>query len=255
MIISPLRIPVSMLCIIILLIALPSQDKLGEAAQTIDNFTITEKTFKQSGLEIAEIKLQAWGQISNRMFSEQELREKYGYLVDSLGLEPAKAAFQRESDGFISLSHLEANSSGTWQISLQSIPVESTGGGETYLGFLYVPQTLEHGREAYGNIPSALEKIGFQNDLGLTFTGIIPNIINEQKKREMLKLLAKGVQGEFVEGISTGDLTSLSYYTQQGKGTIIVNGRKINLNMALHGDTEENKTYFYVGMPLIYQEY
>lgn len=239
----------------VLLMNIPSQVQLGKGEiSREDNFLQAQKVFASSGMIIQDIKLQAWGQISNMKNSLEEMEEKYGRLARCLGLDEGKKAIQVEKDGFISISHLEIRGDETWQLSIQSIPMDPEE-GETYLGLLCITSSPARAQIRYNALVPLLRDMGLAQEPAVVFTGFAGGRLEADSQRELAQNMALVVGGGFVEGVAEGDLTSLSFYNGDDEGFIVVNGRRINLNIALKYNPLKNSTYLHVGVPLINCDY
>lgn len=238
-----------------LLLNVPSQAQLGQGEISgTDNFIQAQKVFTSSGMTIQDIKLQAWGQINKGNYSLEEMSDKYTVLAASLGLDQKKKAVQVEKDGFISISHLEVIGDETWQLSLQSLPLEPDC-GETYLGLLYSCDDPVKAQMRHASLRPLLREAGLSQDLAVVFTGLTGGFLDLDRQWAMALELARVIGGDFIEGIADKDLTSLSFYSGDQRGFIEVNGRRINLNIALKYKSQEKNTYLYVGVPLINCDY
>lgn len=240
------------LILVILFSASPSGAYMPEQTHSTNSFEIARDTFLQSGAELGEIKLQAWGQITNRKHSLERLQEIFVILTMGLGLENTKPEIQIEKDAFISISLLKSDESKDIQLVLQSIS-DTSNTGTSYLGFLLTAQDMPKAEAVYYLILPLLKEIGYTDELGITISGIIPKDLSLVRQTDLIQELALGSQAEFVEGIS-GDLISSAFYTPRLSNFLLVNGKKVNLQLASRSYPHEY-TKLYVGVPMIYQEY
>lgn len=72
---------------------------------------------------------------------------------------------------------------------------------------------------------------------------------------EISKQIFKGIDADRVEGIKDGNLISVSAYSPNIEEYIKVNGKKVNLNLAIRYNSYENKTYLWLATPVITTEY
>lgn len=245
----------TIICLLIMLIAAPSQAKLGYAETVAAvNFSLAERLFSFSGATLEEIKLKYWGQISNKRDSLTELETKYCVLVQTLGLDPAKKTVQIDSDGFISMSQLEILAGDAIQIFIQSIPVQESEGA-TYWGVSIRTTAPEQAEKYYELLRRAMGEMGSAEEPGIDFSGNIPGSRSVINRALYLQQLAKFADAQYVEGINSGNLVSLSLFTKEGVGGVLVQGQMVNLNLALRSIPTENETKLHIGIPLIYSDY
>ncbi|MCR4440681.1 MAG: YwmB family TATA-box binding protein [Peptococcaceae bacterium] len=240
----------------ILFFTLPTQAEYDDTIRTMDSFQIAQRVFSRSAAAAGEIKIEAWGQISNELLPCWQLEEKYAVVARGLNLAGLKPAVQVGENGFAGVSGLAAAENETCQLSLQAVPArEKQGTGETYLALLYTGSDPLRASRVYSETNQLLKKVGFGKPLGVTFTGKLPRAVTQDERQALAQFLASGVSARFVEGVLQEDLTSLSYYTRQGAEYLEAGGRRINLNIAVRTDGKNDAACLYVGSPLIYQDY
>lgn len=220
--------------------------------QYFNSYEIARDTFLLSGAEPGEIKLQAWGQITNKKHSSEHLKEIFLTVTMGLGLENVQPEIQIEKDAFISISLLKTGEGQEFQLALQSVS-ETPDTGTSYLAFLLTTQNMEKACEFYYLILPLLREIGYTDELGITISGVISGDLSTARQIGLIQQMVLGSKAEYVEGIS-GDLISFAFYTPQLRNHLIVNDKKINLQLALR-DYPNEKIKIYVGVPMIFQDY
>lgn len=238
--------------LVIFLSASPSRAYMQDNTLPLNSFEIARETFSVSGAELGEIKLQAWGQITNRKHSTEHLKEIFSTITAGLGLFEIRPVIQIEKNAFISISFLESGAKEEFQLVLQSVP-ETPVTGTSFLGFLLITQDIEKAGRVYYLLLPLLKEIGYTDELGITISGIRQEEISFTQQSGIIQQMALSSNARFVEGIK-GDLISNAYYTPRLSSSLSVNGKKINLQLACRSYPDE-KTKFYVGIPMIYQEY
>jgi len=58
-----------------------------------------------------------------------------------------------------------------------------------------------------------------------------------------------------VEGITEENLISISAYSPRVKSSILVNEKRVNINLAMRYNSYEDKTYIWLATPVITTEY
>lgn len=245
--------------LLLLLLALPSQAIYNEPVGFFDNYQLAWQVFSAADLAIKDIKLQAWGQISNKKLELTEIKEIYRTVAPALSLEKIEPAIQKDDSGNINLSWLEGNTEGEMcQLSIKTLPIPGQEGeGAAFLSVLIVTRDPDHAQKTYRALDGLLQEIGLKEPLALTFSGEIPDLISSEAKTKRITSLASSVNGNYIEGAVQENYSSMCYFSSQGKDkdALDIQGQKINLNIALCDDKKAGKTYLYVGVPLIYQDY
>jgi hypothetical protein len=241
------------LAMVILFSASPSDASLEQRAEKEDSFEILSQTFLLSGAELSEIKLQAWGQITNRKLSPDELIAIINKFCGELDLNREKPVVQTEKGLFTSVSLMAGGDTQSLQLVLQSV-AENPHSGFTCLGFLFATGEPDRARVIYQKMLPLLREIGYTDELGITVTGTLRHYLPPLLQETLIEKMAMASGADFVEGIR-GDLTCSSFYTSRLNSGICVGDRKVNLQIAARSVPGENKTRVYVGMPLIFQDY
>lgn len=246
-------------CVLILLIiiATPAQARYDDTVGIYNNYLLAKTAFLQSDFGIQDIKIQAWGQISNKRSSLKELLEKYRQIVSELGYDQNKPAVQEEKDGFVAVSLLVGDVEGeTLQVSLQSIPEPGKPkDGLTFLAVLFTTKSTVKAESVYGRLAPLLRSMGLKEPLGVTFSGYMTGLLNPGIRNSIVQELGNSVKAVQVEGIQTDNYTSRTCYSRLGQGFIELPGNKANLQLAVTSYEKEGRTWLYAGSPLIYQEY
>ncbi len=265
---SVLKIPLFFVCVAALLFSVPCIAEPEDTAEELDACELARKVFTMGCEEINEIKLESWGQISNRIETPEELKAKYECIVEEFKLDGEMRAVQAEKDGFCSISHLEAKEEGFWQITLQTVPMSAEAGG-TYWGIMFATDQPQDAKAIYHKLRSFLaaghifpekgsDKDEIENvlrEIGITMTGCLPGKLEKDACRKLADKMAAVVKAEYVEGVYGGTFAGYSYYTGSCSHSLLVDGKRLNLNVAMRYNEVDNETYLYVGVPLVYQDY
>lgn len=241
------------LAMIIFFSASPSDASLEQRVEKEDNFEILSQTFLLSEAELYEIKLQAWGQITNRKLSPDELLEIISKLCSELDLQREKPVVQTEKGLFTSVSLMAGGDARNLQLVLQSV-AENPDSGVTCLGFLFSTGEMDRAKGIYQKMLPLLREIGYTDELGITVSGTLGHYLPPLLLENLVQKMATASGADFVEGVK-GDLTCSSFYTPRLNSGICVGERKVNLQIAARSVPGENKTRIHVGMPLILQDY
>lgn len=219
-----------------------------------DYLDIVSKSFQGTKAEFCELNIEAWAQINKKGLSSQELYFIYDDLAKILSLTEKNRAVEHYSD-FIGISHQEQVKENVYlQLSLQAFQSEGLESG-TFLGIQVNSDDLEESREYVNLLEYIFESLNCKTQIGVTFVGYFSGKLEEKELYQKSALAFSTVNAQVLEGIHTKELLSLTGYSPICKNYLDVNGKKINLNVALRYHTVDNKTYIHIGAPLIFQEY
>ena len=149
------------------------------------------------------------------------------------------------SKSFELLGLHELCSRGVWSIA-------ETG---VFVIIKYVTTDVRCAAEAYEKLTLLLQNMESHEPVGVTFRGSINGELNSLLQHKTAQSLAKCVQAVYVEGINELNMNSSSFYTGLAKKYLLINKKRIDLNIASRYDKKNHATNLYVGSPLIYQDY
>lgn len=243
--------------LLLLFIALPSQAIYNEPVILLDNYQLGWEVFSKANTPLRDIKIQAWGQINNKVLTLKEINELYQIIARPLELNQREPAIQMKDKEIVNLSVIEEKERGeVYQLSIQTIALPGREGeGATYLAILIKTRDTFYAQKTYNKLVGLLKIIGLQEPLGVTFTGETPRITSPAEKNTRINDLAGVINGKYVNGIIQEKYSSKCFYTEQAKNSLDIQGKRVNFNIAVCDDKNEGKTYLHVGVPLIYQDY
>lgn len=228
-----------------------------EAVSKKDHFALVEKVYRASGAKLREIKVEFWGQINNRAENDNQyndrLLETYQNFARGLGLDPRRGCLQKDKNGFVSISQVQEAGGASWQVCLQTVPVGGTR--QTFAAASLTTNNIEQAREATRKMEVCLQGLGENLVPGVTFICEWPHMADRQEIKEKIMTLAQNHGAEYVEGMENEKIVSMAFCNNLYKPWLLVNGRKINLHLAVSYNNLENMTKLFIGSPLIYQEY
>lgn len=122
-------------------------------------------------------------------------------------------------------------------------------------------QYLDIDIDLYGNVESALyykqlvenimDDYGITTDVTMNLTGTLSGNANMALKNMVSDHLIELLDGKIMAENRTDELYTIYAYTKNVEDSIILGGKKINLNISAFYDEEKDQTCFYVATPLI----
>ncbi|MGE5632600.1 MAG: YwmB family TATA-box binding protein [Caulobacteraceae bacterium] len=79
--------------------------------------------------------------------------------------------------------------------------------------------------------------------------------LNEREVEKAAHMALQSINAEKVEGIDNDDMKSISAFSSSVGGYILSDRKRINLQVAIRYSPYDNKTYIWIGTPLIPMEY
>lgn len=110
-------------------------------------------------------------------------------------------------------------------------------------------------KAAVSGIIKVFEKYGIEADVNICITGSIEGKPESNELEKICQDVFKAAEAKEVEGIRDNGLISVSAFAPSIDGSVKVNGRDINLNIAIRYNSYEGKTYIWLATPVITTEY
>jgi hypothetical protein len=86
-------------------------------------------------------------------------------------------------------------------------------------------------------------------------TGFIPTEVSESTANKLAAQALAAVDATTVEALRTSLETSVSGYSENAPTYILTNGRRMNVQVAVHQDSYRHGTDVYIGTPIITTTY
>lgn len=110
--------------------------------------------------------------------------------------------------------------------------------------------------ELRSRVVSMLGRYGiFNPSVNSCMTGSYEGKLDNNNLNDICVKIFKSADARKVEGISENNLISVSAYTPSIGQAVEVNGRRVNLNLAVRFNSYEKKTYIWLATPVITTEY
>ncbi|HHT63322.1 MAG: YwmB family TATA-box binding protein [Bacillota bacterium] len=212
--------------------------------------------FQSSKAIFVESKLQGWAKINDHFSSREELLGYGSQVEKAMGLQKNSIREEASDEGFNSLKIKgEITDKITVEIILQSL-LDKKSQDETYLIINMVdyrgPEFLDLSKEQMRAAFEIFEQEPEINQL----------IIGYQKGKLEKKSYQNTISGIFasVGGRISGEIDEENYFSKTGyvpniEEKLLVGRDEVNIQVAMAYDELENKTYIYIGSPLVYSDY
>jgi len=209
---------------------------------------VLHEAFEASSAELVEVTLNAWGDLSPRQSTEEQLKQAV-----RVG---AQAAFNVTPNGFKTVSDegfilVQAEFRvGEWLVDATAQNITHDSGAESYL---VVTMTSE----GVGmNLTAGHEKMkrfffaaGSKPDLTACLVGSIEGSINPQEAARIVGSVLGVLRGEMQESYSDAYVTTLTGYSSRLPGGITIAGRKSNISLTMRYNPEIGSTLLWFAWP------
>lgn len=125
----------------------------------------------------------------------------------------------------------------------------------------YISLSLTLGPEEFelerihDNLINVLDKYKIEPELNICITGYFEGRMDYKNLNKVSKKILKSADAKKVNGIAESNLISVSAFAPGIDNSILVNGKKVNMNLAIRYNSYEDRTYIWLATPVITVEY
>lgn len=214
-----------------------------------DYFSLVEKSFPATKSKLSVLNIQLWGQINTKEINEKQLLKIHNHIISLLGIKNNPQINNQYPDFRSSWQKEEIAEDIYMEVTVQSF---SEG---TFAGILVYTKDFSQGRIYYDKVKQIASIFNLEEPVGITATGTLEGQITQKKQTEIIENILYKVKALPQEGMQNYQLISISAYTFLCGEFLPVGDKKINLNIAMRYHFVDDKTYIYIGAPLIFEEY
>lgn len=216
-----------------------------------------QKSFDSSGARIVHSELYFWGRLSNKNKNMEKLKTITIDISNSLGvLNNSSYSNRIISNDSVDKIELSGVTEDDLSVSVSAQLGKDDGKEENFISISVAQDSSSKGLEqAKQLVVKACRKYGINTKLNSCLTGNFDGKLNYEQLNDITRRIFKETEARKVEGIRDGNLISVSAYSPFIQDSIQVNGSRVNLNLAIRYNTYEDKTYLWLGTPVISTEY
>ena len=211
--------------------------------------------FKASRANLEESVLSGWVSL-DMVFTEEEIIKKIDYIIEGLNIDKSKTKKTIEtSEGSTKGMLTAAKEFGSYTMILESMKNDD-GNIESYLMFQSSSiDNFEDMMKEKQMIEKLLKEIKLPVILDAMITGSYRGKLKQKQINSIISKLLKNIDAVKVESIERDNIISVSAYSTEIEECITSNGRKINVQIALRYSNYDDRTYIWLGSPVIPFEY
>lgn len=213
------------------------------------------KSFESTGAEVLESTISCWAKLNDEFLSLSQIEAEMSKAVDSINLDKATIVKNTESGSHMNKMSLYGSKKGkAYSIAIESVKQET--GGETYIVIdVSIDKSYKELITERQNIAAAINAdesaLNFSSCIIGTFNGKLPE--NEADRKSRIAL--QSINAKKVEGIENDGLKSVAAFSSSVGGYVMSDRARVNVQLALRYSSYDDKTYVWIGTPLIPIEY
>ena len=220
--------------------------------------TVLQKSFKSCGAKAISSNIYFWGKLPEECDSFDKMQGLASAFLSELGVSARSTCVQKAvNNDFV--QKIEMNGT-TEDNRIISISVQSNGQNSYTTErtiYINVSQDIAYSglEKIRGDVLFIFEKHHIKPKVNSCITGYYSGFLSLSQLNEACRNALNGVGAVEVEGINERNMISVAAYSPYIKDYIRVNGKKVNINVALRYNSYEDKTYIWLATPVITTEY
>lgn len=243
-----------------------SNDQKGEKAieklaikQAILDEEVLETAFKASEGELEGTAISIWSQIKGKVYTIEEMEEITLECANLLNLEKNAEIESTNEETYNKVIITNQKQDEIYFTTFMESFKKEGMATESYLSVdLYLSEQYNDLTKIKDKVLSYFEEHGFNYEYSITMIGTFPNKMNTDIMKEVINKTFYSADGQVIEGMEEteyGGMVSLTGYSEKLQNNIQLAGDQINLNVAMRYSNYDDKTYIWIGTPLIATEY
>lgn len=213
------------------------------------------ESFENCKAEVIESTINSWGRLNNRFMDIHDIQLQMNTFIGRMGFKQEDLQITTETDEQLNKETVYVSDGNkTYCIAIESINKGLTG--ESYI---IIDVTID---KSYFELEEEKEKLDtvFRETLGVLrysrcIIGTYNGKLEEEEMGKKTRIALNAVKAKKIEGIATEEMSSISAFSSQLDDYVLSNDKKVNLQVALRYSSYDDKTYIWIGTPLIPIEY
>lgn len=240
---------------LILVIAAALSSRLGNLSHKTAIEDSLIKSMNSTKAQVIESTIGAWAQVNSQFLTEEQINAEMTAIIESIEPEKSTINIIKENSDEINKQTLHASSGNKhYNIAVESIKTEE--GGETYV---IMDVSIDSSSIELTSERQKLEQYfsakGRNPEISSCIVGVYNGKLEENEMQMKVKAALASVKAKQVEGLNTDEVSSISAFSGNINDFILSNNKKVNMQIAMRYSSYDDKTYIWIGSPLIQVEY
>lgn len=233
------------------LLSVGSYDAAQYPAGYISEEEALVTSFESTRAEVMESTISCWAKLNDEFTGEDQLKELMDGIVKPLKLENATVVKNEGyDDGLNKLVVYGTKSNKAYNIAIESLKQDKAG--ETYIIFdVFIDKDYKQLKAERQKIIELLHMneadINFSSCIVGTYEGRLKKKDAERKS----ELALQSINAKPVEGIEDDGMKSVSAFSTNVGEYVMSERERVNVQLAIRYSSYDDKTYIWIGTPLI----
>lgn len=223
--------------------------------EELEGYTYQEEVLMESienmGAEFIELDIHCSGKFSDEFMTKEEVVSLGKEFVEKLGVEGKLIEEIVEKKDFIQYK-VKNRTKDSVNIIVSSYLHKGSNKGETTI-FVNPIKREKNSQinDIMKNTQDIFTQYGIKPEITTCIVGGFKGKLNRSDIDKLIAQSIKRVNGKIVDNYDEGDLISVTAYTPIFKKKIYSGNEKMNYNLAMRYNEYEEKTYVWIGTPII----
>ncbi|HHW03952.1 MAG TPA: YwmB family TATA-box binding protein [Thermoanaerobacterales bacterium] len=220
---------------------------------------VLKTAFLSSGARLESFDVVDWSVINREFMSFEDMEKNKDRIIKLFGGKTQNFKSTKESDEMYRIINTEGwlDADTFLGVILQSVvlPEEYEREPQTYLVVTATSRDMEKLKELQAKVRDAITSSGGQSRITTCITGTFDGKLNEVEQDKILEKFAQDLKIENPEQMRDEHTVSLLGFSTQLSDSITIMGHSYNVNIAIRYNSEDDRTYIWIGTPVISVEY
>lgn len=211
---------------------------------------------EESNVVIEESMLTGWNAVNKRFMDQQEISLKFDEIIEVFGFKKENTKKEFETQEKMSKGILTIKEDG----SKCTIIIESFRNNDqeerTYISVIAVFEGLN--KNLFKNrqyLEEYYAKISLPVELDIVVIGNLAGKVSKELADSIINKFLKAIDASEVESVKNQEMISISAYSRKIDDYITSGGNRINVQIGMRYSQYFDKTYIWIGTPIIPFEY
>lgn len=211
--------------------------------------------FDSSKADILESTLSCWTQINDRFMTPEQVRDETTRVLRVLNVSSDSITRLPQNDEQTNKEITYAsNGDKSYSVVIESIKADDKG--ETYIVIdMTIDKSYEGLLEERQKIQTLFAEQGKNTKLNSCIIGTFDGKLSDEDMRGKISSSLKAINAKRVEGMDNEEMSSTTAFSSSIDNFVLSDNKKVNMQMALRYSEYDDKTYIWIGTPLIPVEY
>ncbi len=223
------------------------------AHQQVKTYTEEEAlitSFKSTGADVLESTISGWTKLNDRFLTIGEIEAEMSGIINRINPEDKTVEKREESDSLNKMVLYGSKGNKSYNIAIESIKQET--GGETYIVFdISLDRSYEDLEKERKAMADAVQRDSSRINFSSCIIGTYQGMLEERDADKKTKTALQAINAKKVEGIENEELKSISAFSTNVGGYVMSDQARVNVQLAMRYSSYDDKTYIWIGTPLI----